>query len=42
MEFFNDLDIIRGEEIAIERFNFFLEEMGLSTVEKVEGYKNIY
>ena len=42
MEFFNDLDIIRGEEIAIDRFNFFLEEMGLSTVEKVEGYKNIY
>lgn len=42
MEFFNDLDIIRGEEIAIDRFNFFLEEMGLPTVEKVEGYKNIY
>ena len=42
MEFFNDLDIIRGEEIAIDRFNFFLEEMGLPTVESVEGYKNIY
>ena len=42
MEFFNDLDIIRGEEIAIERLNFFLEEMGLPTVESVEGYKNIY
>ena len=42
MEFFNDLDIIRGEEIAIERFNFFLEEIGRPTVESVEGYKNIY
>ncbi len=42
MDFFNDLDIIRGEEIAIERLNFFLEEMGLPTVEKVRGYKNIY
>jgi hypothetical protein len=42
MEFFNDLDIIRGEEIAIERLNFFLEEMGLEPVERVEGYKNIY
>ncbi len=42
MEFFNDLDIIRGEEIAIERLNFFLEEMGLPTVESVKGYKNIY
>ena len=42
MEFFNDLEIIRGEEIAIERLNFFLEEMGLPTVESVKGYKNIY
>ena len=42
MEFFNELDIIRGEEIAIERLNFFLEEIGLPTVESVEGYKNIY
>ena len=42
MEFFNDLDIIRGYEIAIERFNFFLEEIGLDPVEYVEGYKNIY
>ena len=42
MDFFNDLDIIRGDEIAIERLNFFLEEMGLETVESVEGYKNIY
>ena len=42
MEFFNDLDIIRGEEIAIERLNFFLEEIGRPTVESVEGYKNIY
>ena len=42
MEFFNDLDIIRGEEIAIERLNFFLEEMGLDPVESVKGYKNIY
>lgn len=42
MYFFNDLDIIRGEEIAIDRLNFFLEEMGLDTVESVEGYKSIY
>ena len=42
MEFFNDLDIIRGEEIAIERLNFFLEEIGLEKVENVKGYKNIY
>ena len=43
MDFFNDLDIIRGEEIAIERLNFFLEEMGSpTTVESVKGYKNIY
>jgi hypothetical protein len=42
MEFFNDLDIIRGDEIAIERFNFFLEEIGKNPVEKVRGYKNIY
>ena len=41
MEFFNDLDIIRGEEIAIERLNFFLEEIGLDPVESVKGYKNI-
>jgi hypothetical protein len=42
MDFFNDLDIIRGEEIAIERLNFFLEEIGLDPVESVKGYKNIY
>ena len=42
MEFFNDLDIIRGDEIAIERFNFFLEEIGRPSVESVKGYKNIY
>ena len=42
MDFFNDLDIIREEEIAIDRFNFFLEEMGLDPVESVKGYKNIY
>ena len=42
MEFFNDLDIIRGDEIAIERLNFFLEEFGLDPVESVKGYKNIY
>ena len=42
MDFFNDLEIIRGEEIAIERLNFFLEEIGLDTVEEVKGYKNIY
>ena len=42
MDFFNDLDIIRGEEIAIERLNFFLEEIGKEPVESVKGYKNIY
>ncbi len=42
MEFFNDLDIIRGDEIAIDRLNFFLEEIGRPSVESVEGYKNIY
>ena len=44
MEFFNDCSIIHdnGESIAIERLNFFLEEIGLPTVEKVKGYKNIY
>ncbi len=44
MEFFNDCSIIQddGESIAIERLNFFLEEMGLDTVESVEGYKSIY
>ena len=47
MDFFNDLDIIRlgyygKKEIAIERLNFFLEEIGKKPVESVEGYKNIY
>ena len=42
MDFFNDLDIIRGDEIAIDRLNFFLEEIGKPTVESVKGYKNIY
>lgn len=44
MYFFNDCSIIHdnGESIAIERFNFFLEEIGLDPVEEVKGYKNIY
>ena len=44
MDFFNDCSIIHdnGESIAIERFNFFLEEIGREPVEEVEGYKNIY
>jgi hypothetical protein len=44
IEFFNDCSIIQddGESIAIDRFNFFLEEMGLDMVESVEDYKSIY
>ena len=30
-----------GDEIVIDRFNYFLEEIGLNLVEKVYGYKNI-
>ena len=41
MDFFNDLDIIRGEEIILDRLNFFLSEIGLNPVETVKGYKII-
>jgi hypothetical protein len=41
MEFFNDLDIIRGEEIILDRLNFFLSEISLNPVETVKGYKII-
>jgi hypothetical protein len=49
MDFFNDLDIIRGEEIVLDRLNFFLSEIGLTernlftftSVETVKGYKII-
>jgi hypothetical protein len=43
MEFFEDCSIIHddGESVAIDRLNFFLEEIGLKPVEKVEGYNNI-
>jgi len=30
-----------GEAVAIERLNFFLQEIGLHPVEKVDGYINI-
>lgn len=44
MDLFRDCSVIQddGESVAIDRLNFFLEEMGLPTVESVEGYKNIY
>lgn len=44
MDLFEDCSVIQddGESVAIDRLNFFLEEMGLPTVESVEGYKNIY
>jgi hypothetical protein len=43
MEFFEDCSIIHdnGESVAIDRLNFFLEEIGLKPVEKVDGYINI-
>jgi hypothetical protein len=43
MEFFEDCSIIHddGESVAIDRLNFFLEEIGRKTVEKVDGYINI-
>jgi hypothetical protein len=43
MEFFEDCSIIHddGESVAIDRLNFFLEEIGLEPVEKVDGYNNI-
>jgi len=43
MDLFEDLSIIQddGEAVAIDRLNFFLEEIGLEPVEKVDGYINI-
>ena len=43
MDLFDDLSVIQddGEAVAIDRLNFFLEEIGLPTVEKVRGYINI-
>jgi hypothetical protein len=43
MEFFEDCSIIHddGESVAIDRLNFFLEEIGLNPVKKVDGYINI-
>jgi hypothetical protein len=43
MEFFEDCSIIHddGKSIAIDRLNFFLEEVGLKPVEKVDVYNNI-
>jgi hypothetical protein len=43
MEFFEDCSIIHddGQSVAIDRLNFFLEEIGLEPVEKVDGYNNI-
>jgi len=43
MVLFDDCSIIQddGEAVAIDRLNFFLEEIGLDPVEKVDGYINI-
>jgi hypothetical protein len=41
MELFNDYDCIRGNDIILDRFNDFLEEIGKSPVDKVERYNNI-
>jgi len=43
MDLFEDLSVIQddGEAVAIERLNFFLEEIGRPTVEKVRGYINL-
>jgi hypothetical protein len=41
IELLNDYDCIRGKDLIIDRFNDFLEEIGKSPVEKVEGYNNI-
>jgi hypothetical protein len=43
MDYFEDLYIIQddGESVSIDRLNFFLEEIGLEPVEKVNGYNNI-
>ena len=43
MDLFEDISVIQddGEAVAIDRLNFFLEEIGLEPVEKVRGYINI-
>ena len=43
MDLFDDCSVIQddGEAVAIDRLNFFLEEIGLPTVEKVDRYINI-
>ena len=43
MDLFEDLSVIQddGEAVAIDRLNFFLEEIGMGSVEKVDGYINI-
>jgi hypothetical protein len=43
MDYFEDLYIIQddGESVAIDRLNFFLEEIGKKPVKKVKGYINI-
>ena len=41
MDLFNDYDALRGNEIVLDRFNEFLEEIGRPTVKNVDGYNNI-
>ena len=43
MDLFEDISVIQddGEAVAIDRLNFFLEEIGLEPVEGVQGYINI-
>ena len=43
MDLFEDLSVIQddGEAVAIDRLNFFLEEIGLEPVDGVRGYINI-
>ena len=43
MDLFEDISVIQddGEAVAIDRLNFFLEEIGLKPVDGVDGYINI-
>ena len=41
VDLFNDYDCLRGDDIIIDRFNSFLEEIGKPKVDSVEGYNNI-
>ena len=43
MDLFEDCSVIQddGEAVAIDRLNFFLEEIGLEPVDGVDGYINI-